>query len=106
MSRSIRKTPIFGHAKARSEAADKRLWHKRWRAKERGQLANVSTESDHVTVHRDEVSSTWAMAKDGKSWLALSRQRSIAERVAAKHSQLMPERKKLQMRLLAKWRAK
>lgn len=29
MSRSRRKTPIFAHTAARSEASDKRLWHKR-----------------------------------------------------------------------------
>jgi len=29
MSRSRLKTPIFGHTTARSEADDKRLWHKR-----------------------------------------------------------------------------
>lgn len=51
MSRSRRKTPIFGHTTARSEADDK-------------------------------------------------------ERIAARRSQLQPERKALQARLLAKWRSK
>jgi hypothetical protein len=49
MSRSLRKTPIFGHTTARSEADDKRLWHKRWRASERDQLATVGADTDHVT---------------------------------------------------------
>ena len=34
MSRSRRKTPIFGITTATSEAEDKRLWHKRLRAKD------------------------------------------------------------------------
>jgi len=58
MSRSIRKTPIFGHTTARSESDDKRLWHKRWRAIERDQLATVGVDTDHETVHRNAVSST------------------------------------------------
>jgi hypothetical protein len=41
MSRSLRETPIFGHTTAHSEADDKRLWHKRWRASERNQLATI-----------------------------------------------------------------
>ena len=48
MSRSLRKTPIFGHTTARSEADDKRLWHKRWRASERDQLAKIGADTDHV----------------------------------------------------------
>ena len=67
MSRSIRKTPIFGHTTARSEADDKRLWHKRWRKNERDQLAKVGVDTDHVTVHRNAASSTWGMAKVRKS---------------------------------------
>ncbi len=38
MSRSQRKTPIFGIASG-SEALDKRLWHKRWRARVRDRMA-------------------------------------------------------------------
>ena len=106
MSRSLRKTPIFGHTTARSEADDKRLWHKRWRASERDQLAKIGADTDHVTVHRNAVSSTWDMAKDGKAWFDPSRQREIAERIAARRAWLLPERKALQARLLAKWRSK
>ena len=106
MSRSIRKTPIFGHTTARSEADDKRLWHKRWRTSERGQLASIGPETDHVTVNRTAVSSTWDMAKDGKYWFGPSRQREVAERIAARRTRLSPERKALQARVLAKWRSK
>ena len=106
MSRSHRKTPIFGHTTARSEAGDKRLWHKRWRARERDQLSSVGTSSDLMPVHRREVSSTWDMAKDGKSWFAPHRQVVIAQYVAERKASTKPERKALQARLMAKWRSK
>lgn len=106
MSRSLRKTPIFGHTTARSEAHDKRQWHKRLRAGERSQLAVVGPETDHVAVHRNAVSSTWDMAKDGKYWFAPSRQVVVSEPIAARRSRLSPERKALQARVLAKWRSK
>lgn len=63
MSRSRRKVPIFGHTTARSEADDKRLWHKRWRSRERDQLASLSPESDPLPVQRQAVSSTWDMCQ-------------------------------------------
>ena len=106
MSRSRRKTPIFGHTTACSEADDKRLWHKLWRKSERDQLAKVGVDTDHVTVHRNAASSTWGMAKDGKTWFDPSHQREISERIAARRARLLPERKALQARLLAKWRSK
>lgn len=106
MSRSRRKTPIFGHTSARSEANDKRLWHKRWRSRVRDQLASLGPDSDPLPVHRQAVSSTWDMAKDGKHWFAPSRQREVAERIAAGRSQLQPQRQALQARILAKWRSK
>lgn len=106
MSRSTRKTAVFGHTTARSEAGDKRLWHKRWRARERDHLATVGVDTDHVTVHRNAVSSTWDMAKDGMAWFDPSRQREISERIAARRARALPERKALQARLLARWRSK
>lgn len=106
MSRSRRKTPIFGHTTARSEADDKRLWHKRWRSRERDQLAALDSDGDPLPVHRQTVSSTWDMAKDGKHWFDPRCQREVAERIAARRSRLKPERKALQARILARWRAK
>ncbi len=106
MSRSHRKTPIFGHTTARSEADDKRMWHKRWRSHERGQLASLDLNGDYLSVHRQTVSSPWDMAKDGKHWFAPRSQRDFSSSIAAGRSQLKPERKALQARLLAKWRAK
>jgi hypothetical protein len=88
----LHKTPICGHTTARSEA-DKRLWHKRWRASERDQISKVGADTDHVAGHRNAVSSTCDMAKDGKAWFDLSHQREIAERIAARHARLLPERK-------------
>ena len=106
VSRSRRKTPIFGHTTARSEADDKRLWHKRWRSRERDQLASLGPDGDPLPVHRQAVSSTWDMAKDGKHWFDPRRQQKLAERIAARRSQSNPERKSLRARLLAKWRPK
>lgn len=106
MSRSRRKTPVFGHTTARSEADDKRLWHQRWRARERDQLAGCGPDDDPLPVHRHAVSNTWDMAKDGKHWFSPRCQQSLAERLAARRSTLKPERKALRARMLAKWRAK
>lgn len=105
MSRSRRKTPIFGHTTARSKAADKRLWHKRWRSHQRDQLAAVGPNDDIVPIHRNAVSSTWSMAKDGKAWFAPSRQQVVAKRVAARGKQ-KAEREALRLRMLTKWRGK
>ena len=80
---------------ARTETHDKRHWHKRLRAGERGELASVGPETDHVAFHRNAVSSTWDMAKDGKYWFGPSRQLAAAERIAARRTRLPPERKAL-----------
>lgn len=106
MSRSRRKTPIFGHTSARSEAHDKRLWHKRWRSRERDRLTVIGSDAEHQTIHQHEVSDTWSMAKDGKGWIGPSRQHEIAVQIATRRTRLKRERDALQARLLAKWRAK
>lgn len=106
MSHSQRKTPIFGNTTARSEAADKRLWHKRWRTRERDQLAALGPDGDPLPVHYRAVSSTWGIAKDGKQWFELRRQQVLAEQLANRHSPLKSARKTLRARLLAKWRTK
>lgn len=56
MSRSYRKTPIFGHTKAESEKEDKKLWHRAWRRS-----------NDIESSHR-EFSNPWDMSKDGKTY--------------------------------------
>ena len=40
MSRSRRKTPIVGHTTCGSEREDKKLWHQRWRTRERTALTS------------------------------------------------------------------
>lgn len=106
MSRSRRMTPIFGNTTARSEAVDKRHWHKRWRSHQRDQLACLDLEADLLPVHRQAVSSTWDMAKDGKQWFAPYRQREAAKRIAASRSQEELERRALEARIMARFRAK
>ena len=106
MSRSRRNTPIFGHTSARSEATDKRIWHKRWRSHERDRLAVLPDGADNIETPRHAVSSTWNMSKDGKSWFSPDRQRVVTEQIVSRRAKLLPERKMLQARLLAKWRSK
>lgn len=65
MSRSKRKKPIFGITTSESEAEDKRLWHKRMRARVREQLHH---EPDPQPIHENAVGSVWAMSKDGKHY--------------------------------------
>lgn len=106
MSRSFRKTPIFGHTSARSEAADKRTWHKRWRTQERDLLTTLPADHEHCTTLRNAVSHSWQMAKDGKSWFGPTRQQKMAERIAAHQASSPLHKGKLVKRILAKWRAK
>lgn len=63
MSRSRKKTKIHGIASPDSEAIDKRIWHKRMRARERDRLI-IDPESE--PTHQKEVSNPWSMGKDGK----------------------------------------
>jgi hypothetical protein len=106
MSRSKRHTPIFGHTTATSEAADKRLWHKRWRAQQRAALAGTGPETDAMPVDRRAASSTWTMAKDGKAWMSPLRQREIAGALAARLGKSLPEQTALLARIQAKLRSK
>lgn len=65
MSRSRRKTPIFGHA-GESEKDDKRLCNRKIRriAKEK-----LSLDPDgYLEPLPNEVYNVWSMAKDGKSY--------------------------------------
>lgn len=67
MSRSYRKTPIFGWSTARSESADKKIWHGRARA--RGRVALHADMESARPLDEREVSNVAAMSKDGKTWL-------------------------------------
>ena len=67
MSRSRRKTPIFGNAIARSEKEDKRISSGIFRARARVQIAN----EDEVVIEKPrEALNPYSMSKDGKNyWL-------------------------------------
>lgn len=85
MSRSRRRTPIFGITTARSEKQDKKTWHRKLRVKSRIQLLAVDegapdAAENLILVHAREVSNPWSMAKDGKRYWAPERQRAYAER--------------------------
>jgi hypothetical protein len=65
---------MFGYTTATSEAEDKRIWHKRWRAQLRGQLSRDATTDDFLPILQCAVSSPWNMDKDGKSWFSAGKQ--------------------------------
>jgi hypothetical protein len=67
MSRSKRKTPKAGITTAKSEKEDKRFNNRRERKKVR-QILHCDPEVE-LLPHRDEISSIWSMAKDGKRYL-------------------------------------
>ena len=73
MSRSYKKTPIIGHTVAQSEKSDKKFWHRRFRHKTKDILRSMHNDPDMIddTVMpvEGDVSNTWAMSKDGKSYL-------------------------------------
>lgn len=76
MSRSRRKTPIFGITSATSEAHDKAAWHRAYRRAENQRMtANSKTEPHHFR----EFYNPWKMDKDGKHWWpeALKRPREM-----------------------------
>jgi len=62
MSRSIRKTPIFGFTTAKSEKQDKRKWNRRFR-KVCKKLIQLETETP---VKLAGVTNIWDGAKDGR----------------------------------------
>lgn len=65
MSRSRRKTPIFGITTAKSEAFDKACWHRAFRRSE-----NQRLQAAPHRMSRDirEFYNPWLMHKDGKQW--------------------------------------
>lgn len=76
MSRSRRRTPIFGISTAVSEREDKQRWHRRWRLHERMALRQLcklreptSDQLDeHMPIDEKTASNVWAMAKDGRQY--------------------------------------
>lgn len=65
MSRSKRKTPIFGNGGG-SEKDDKRIANRKLRRKSKSLLQNFT--EDTIMPLLNEVSNLWDMAKDGKSY--------------------------------------
>lgn len=65
MSRSRRKTPIFGITLADSDKADKRIANRRWRSRSR-QAIRQGKEPPMLR----EVSDAWDFAKDGRHYWA------------------------------------
>lgn len=65
MSRSRRKTPIFGHA-GKSEKKDKRLANRAFRRSEKTKI--IAEEFEQIPIYMREVVNVWAMSKDGKSY--------------------------------------
>lgn len=84
MSRSRRKTPIFGMTSAKSEKRDKQTWHSRMRAHVRTGLTSIPQEQldGYVAPVENEVGSVWSMAKDGKHYFRSDRQNVVAARIS------------------------
>jgi hypothetical protein len=67
MSKSKRKTPIFGIAGG-SEKQDKRLANRMFRRKAKVKI--IAEDYENLPVRLDEVIDAWCMAKDGKTYWA------------------------------------
>ena len=106
MSRSRKKTPIFGYASADSEAPDKRIWHSRMRHRERRALHSADDYDAHLTTTRDQVSSTWNMAKDGKSYFFEADREGAAAWIAEHRGKTERERAAIKRRMMRRWMAK
>lgn len=108
MSRSRRKTPIVGHTTCRSERQDKKLWHQRWRTRERTALASASSDvlGAYLPLLENQVSNVWSMAKDGRSFWPVRRQAATADRIAGHKGRNPQERAALKKCLLRKWMSK
>lgn len=76
MSRSRRKNPIISITTCQSERQDKKVWHKRWRARERTALTSTHPEDleNYLTLLEKQVSNVWSMGKDGKQYWAIDSQ--------------------------------
>ena len=65
MSRSTRKTKIFGHA-GKTEKQDKRHANRAFRRKQNSVIK--TEEFDKLPLDVEEVAPIWSMSKDGKSY--------------------------------------
>jgi hypothetical protein len=65
MSRSRRKTPIFGHA-GKSEKKDKQMANRIFRKKTKDEIAKGNYENLPFDIN--QALNVWSMSKDGKSY--------------------------------------
>jgi len=84
MSRSRRKTPVFGNASAQSEREGKKIWHSRMRAKSRTALSSATDLETVLPVLENEAGNVWSMEKDGKNYVYPSRIERWADNAAQK----------------------
>lgn len=108
MSRSRRKTPVFGTATKATERRDKQLWHRRWRARERTAWARTLREgqADHVPVDYREVSDVWTMDKDGHFYWSRARRWKAAQQLAEGGGGDPERQRRLTVRRFLRWMAK
>ena len=107
MSRSQRKTPIFGMTTARSEKRDKQSWHRALRSREKHRLVGLRDDGEAlIPLDENQVMSPWGMAKDGKQYWPRKRQLVMARRIAELKVSGERARKQMMSRLMAKWHAK
>lgn len=66
MSRSYRKTPIFGNTGCKSEKEDKRIGNRKLRRINKQICQNDTGESVYKIM--DEVMNPWSMGKDGRHY--------------------------------------
>ncbi len=104
MSRSRRKTPIVGYTTCSSERQDKKIWHQRWRARERTALngTNLDNFDAYLPMLENQVSSIWDMGKDGKQYWPIHKQTIIAELTAQRKGHTIQERASIKLRQLHK----
>lgn len=74
MSRSYKKTPIFGITKAKSEKEDKRIANRALRANVRTILDSCDDYEDLIIPIIREVSNVWGFAKDGRRYCDLNKE--------------------------------
>ena len=80
MSRSYRKTPIFGHCGTRhiSEKKDKRAANQKLRSKNKIKI----NKGDEDFLLIDDVSNIWSMKKDGKSYWNPKKMKNIKKEMS------------------------
>jgi hypothetical protein len=76
MSRSRRKTPIFGHTTAKSDHPWKKLAARKLRHRVK-QALNITLDCDGFAGKRWDVENPWSAPKDGKHYWKLARSKDM-----------------------------